>query len=155
MITKFEQYNESIKSLLVGPTKEETKDYWKNLGYEQSFETPEEFFLYMIDGIKIYKQTNCPDYIFWVKNNNIIFKHELKTKKLWVDYNSIWSVLMKLFGFDFVETQSFIKDQVEKHLNWKGLKTGTFTIPISVKLEEHLNWNNINKIKTIMNLNNN
>jgi len=68
MITKFEKYNESIKSLLVGPSKE---DIFKNLGYDQSFETSEEFFLNVIDGIKIKEQTKYPDSVFWEKNDKI------------------------------------------------------------------------------------
>ena len=41
MITKYNQFNESIKSLLVGPTKDEI---WKNLGFNRTFDTPKEFF---------------------------------------------------------------------------------------------------------------
>ena len=103
---------------MVGPTKEEMKDYWKKLGYDQYFETPEEFFLNVIDGMKIYKQNNY--YVFWRKNDKIIFRQELKTKCLYVDYYSIWSIFSKVFGLNYDEIQSFIKEQVEEHLNWKG-----------------------------------
>jgi len=116
MITKFEKFNESIKSLLVGPTKEEI---WKNLGYDKSFDTPEEFFLTVIDGIKIKEQTEHPNYIYWEKNGKVIFKQDLKDMDLWVD-QTIWSILEKVFGINYNKTQKFIKDQVEEHLNWKG-----------------------------------
>ena len=122
MILKFEQYNESIKSLLVGPSKEEI---WENLGYYQSFETPEEFFLYMIDGMKIKKQTKYPDSIFWEKNGKIIFEQDLKNNDLWVDYNSIWKILEKIFGFDNTEIDVFIEYWVEEYLDWKGLTPNT------------------------------
>ena len=124
MITKFEQYNESIKSLLVGPTKDEMKDYWKNLGYDQSFDTPEEFFLHVIDGMKIKKQTKYPYSIFWEKNKKILFEQDLKNKYLLVDYYPIWSIYENFFCLNGVDIQSFIKDQVEEHLNWKGFTPG-------------------------------
>jgi len=120
MITKFEKYNESIRSLLVGPSKEEMKDYWKKLGYDQSFNTTEEFFLNVIDGIKIKPQTKYLNSIFWEKNGKILFEQDLKTMYLWVEYDSIWAIFEKVFGLKYSEIQQFIKDQVEEHLNWKG-----------------------------------
>ena len=45
MITKYKIYNESVKSLLVGPTIE---DAWKSFGFD-SFDDPEKFFSYLID----------------------------------------------------------------------------------------------------------
>jgi len=114
MITKFEKYNESIRSLLVGPTKEEI---WKNLGYDRTFDTTEEFFLYVIDGMKMRKQNKY--LVFWEKNDKILFEQDLKYKIIWVDYHSIWSIFVNIFGFNYDQTQQFIKKQVEKHLNWK------------------------------------
>ena len=138
MIIKFEQYNENIKSLLVGPTKDEI---WRNLGYDKifsrTFETPEEFFLYMIDGIKIKEQTEYPDSVFWEKNGEILFEKKLKNKILYVKYYTIWSVFEKFFNFNYDETQRFIKEQVEEHLNWNG-----FT-PYILSTKYSFKWNNI------------
>jgi len=64
MITKYSKYNESIKSLLTCPSKEEV---WKSFGYDKSFNTPEEFFLNVIDGMKIKEQTEYPECVFWEK----------------------------------------------------------------------------------------
>ena len=117
MITKYNQFNESIKSLLVGPTKEEI---WKSFGYDQSFDTPEEFLLYVIDGISIKVQTKYTKSIFWVKNDKLLFEQDLKNKELFVDYESIWVVFEKIFNLEYKEIQSFISNIVEEHLNWKG-----------------------------------
>jgi len=119
MITKYSKFNESIKSLLIGPTKEEV---WENLGYDQSFETTEEFFLNVIDGMKIKDQSEYSDIVFWEKNGKIIFEQDLKNKYLYVNYYIIWSVFENIFGLNSVEIQSFIIDVVKKHLNWIGFK---------------------------------
>ena len=117
MITKFEKYNESIKSLLVGPSKEEV---WKSLGYDSSFGTPEEFLLWVIDGMKIKEKTKDTDYIIWEKNGKIIFAQDFDHMQLYVDDESIWCVLEKVFGLDYDEIKSIITDVVEEHLNWNG-----------------------------------
>jgi len=140
MITNYKKFNENIKSLLVGPTKDEMKDYWKDLGYDQSFETPEEFFLYIIDGIKIKEQTEYPNSILWEKNDEIIFDQNLKFKYLFVNSKLIWSVFRNVFGLNYDEIQSFIKNQVEEHLNWKGFTPHSGWLSNKGKVEEHLNW---------------
>jgi len=130
MITKFEKYNESIKSLLVGPTKEEV---WKNFGYEKGFETPEEFFLYIIDGIKIIKmnKNNKKDEIYFGKNNKIYFKYILNNNSmnvLWVSIN-IWNILEKIFNLKILVIKSLITDIIEEKLYLKNFipyETGSF-----------------------------
>jgi len=104
---------------LVGPTKKEMR---KNFGYEKGFDTPEEFFLNVIDGMKIKEQTKYPNSILWEKNGKIIFDQNLKFKYLFVESKLIWSVFQNVFGLNYDEIQSFIKNQVEEHLNWMGYK---------------------------------
>ena len=92
MITKYNKFNESIKFLLVGPSKEKMGDYWKSLSFDRTFDTPEEFFLYMIDGMKIKEQTKYPNVIFWMNHGKVIIEQNLKINVIMVDTNSIWSV---------------------------------------------------------------
>ena len=117
MITKYNKFNESIKNLLVGPTKEEV---WKSKGYDRTFDTPEEFFLNVIDGMEIKKQSAYPYSVIWEKDGVIIFEQKLYTKDLWVDYKSIWSVFEIFFGLKYNEIQIIIINIVREHLNWKG-----------------------------------
>ena len=80
MIIKFEQYNESIKDLMVGPTKEEV---WSDLmngklkGLIKSIpDSPEDFFNEMKEGcIKIYKDKYG---IYYGKNDKILFQEDSK-----------------------------------------------------------------------------
>ena len=117
MITKYNKFNESIKSLLVGPTKDEV---WENLGYDRTFDTPEEFLLYRIDGMKIKEQVKYPNIIFWEKDGKIIFEQDFGNMDLCVNDITIWSVLEKGFGLVYDEMQLLIEKFVEEHLNWKG-----------------------------------
>jgi len=123
MITKFDKYNESIKSLLIGPTKE---DVWDNLfkdklsGLITSIpDSPEDFFNKMKDGcIKMYESEYI---IYWGKNGIKLFIQDFKNGRLWVNYKYVWSVLEKFYGLNYTETQSLIKDLLLEDTNWKGL----------------------------------
>ena len=134
MIKNYKQFNESLLNKLQGPNEE---DVWKNLGYDKVFDTPEEFFLDVIKGIKVKEQTMYPDSVIWVKNGEIVFEQDLKNMELWVRYDTIWKVFSRIFGMEFNEIKSFIKGMVEEHLNWKGFTPAMF---VSSNRER---WNNI------------
>ena len=122
MIKNYQQFiKESLLDKLQGPTKEEV---WKYVGYEKTFDTPEEFFLEVIKDIKIRPQTKYPDSIFWEKDGEIIFQQDLKNMVLWVKYNTIWKIFDKVFCMEYSEIQELIKSMVEEHLNWKGFTPG-------------------------------
>ena len=118
MITKYNQFNESIKSLLVGPSSNEMTKYWKSLGFDRTFDTPEEFLSYMIDGMVIKIQT--PKYISWEKNGKIDFEQDLEHNILWINYKSIWMILEKVFDLESGEIRHLIKNVVGFYINWSG-----------------------------------
>ena len=123
MITKFEQYNEGIKHLLVGPTKEQA---WTELingklkGFIDSIpETREDFFNQMKDGCEIIE--NSEGCISFGKNGIELFREYTHNKILDVSYRYIWSVLDTMYDLNFEEVQSFIKEQLLEDNNWTGL----------------------------------
>ena len=62
MITRFNGFiNESLLDKMKGKSKE---DLWKSFDYDKSFNTPEEFFLDVIKGIKIKEHTKYPKSVF-------------------------------------------------------------------------------------------
>ena len=109
MIKKYKIFKESLLNKLEGPTMEEA---WKNHGYDRVFNTPEEFFLYVIDGMKIKEQTKYPESVLWEKNGKIIIEQNFKSNMIYVDYNSIWLVFRKIFGLRDTEIQIIIKNTV-------------------------------------------
>jgi hypothetical protein len=137
MIIKYKLFKESLLNKIEGPSKE---DVWKNLGYEKGFDTPEEFFLDVIDGIKVKKQTKYPNSVFWEKEGKIVFEQDLKNMDLWVSYNMIWVIFEKVFGMEYNEIESFIKGMVEEYLNWKGFTPPLRSHVLHLLVEEYLNW---------------
>jgi hypothetical protein len=55
---------------------------------------------------------NNSKYYYWMF---IDFKNGI----LWCNYLLIWSVLETKYNMNYTDIQSYIKDQVLKHLNWK------------------------------------
>ena len=110
MITKFEQYNEGIKHLLVGPTKEES---WENK-YKDKLEgfidylpeTPEEFFDKIKEGIYYYNKEKG----YWLKNGTILFSVDYDKNWLLVDTKYIWDTLDDVYGLDNDEIRTLIKN---------------------------------------------
>ena len=116
MITKYKQFNESIKSLLVGPSKEEMKDYWKSRGFDRTFDTPEEFLLYVMSDMKSIVDDEYLDSIFWLKNGNVLFEENLENKELYINYDFIWKILRGIFNVEFKDIKELIL-HVNKEIN--------------------------------------
>ena len=131
---------ESLLNKLEGPNEEEV---WKKFGYEKGFDTPEEFFLNVIDGIKVKEQSKYPESFFWEKNGRIIFEQDFKNNILYVDYKSIWVIFEKIYGLQYLEIKLFIKNMVEEYLNWNGLTSTCRLCSSAFKVEEYLNWNGL------------
>ena len=96
MITKFEKYNESIKSLLVGPTKEEICDQF-NLPY--SINTPEEFLEYIMNHVEEKQVPIFGSTIIGKYKGNIIYKKEFLKYKLSFTKNII-NIMISLFDIN-------------------------------------------------------
>ena len=134
MIKNYNQFNESLLDKLEGPTKDEL---FKLVGYKKGYDTPEEFFLDIIDGIKVKEQSKYPQSIFWEKKGRVIFEQDFKNNLIYVDYKSIWFIFEIIYELQYNETQLFIKKMVEKYLNWKGLT------PMWSRLLLKRRWKNI------------
>ena len=122
MIIKFEQYNESIKSLLVGPTNEEI---WIPLingdlkGLLNSIpNSPEDFFLKMKDDCELIDENE--KYYYYGKNNHILFAKNKKGYNLLVCYKYIWMYLRDIYGLNEEEIKLHIKKALIDDIKWKG-----------------------------------
>ena len=116
MITKFEKYNESISSLLVGPTKEEV---WSELmngklkGLIKSIpDSPEDFFNQIREGC--IKNGNL-----YTKNNIELFRQNLWKRYLDVSYEYIWEIIGNVYNLTYDEIQSLIKKILITDNKWK------------------------------------
>jgi hypothetical protein len=83
-------------------------------------QTPEELFLSMWEGctVKIDKE-KYPDSIFFFKGDQWMF--EIENSILWCRYDKVWGRLSDINGLDYKDTQSFIRNLMEKHFKMKGV----------------------------------
>ena len=148
MITKFEKYNESIKSLLVGPTKEEVLLDLKNkyskgnidfITFYKKCKNNEidcgltekeirnklgykEIFHsseeFFSSLVKNLKDKETKSSNIKVKNGKYLFEHTKKFNHLYVNYNEVWFILKYFFNMDRNEVKSFLNKMVKKYFGW-------------------------------------
>ena len=98
---------------------------------------PEELFLIdILNDITIFEQNINPDIIFWVKDGEILFKQNINSGVLSVNYYKVWSVLSSDYDIYFTDIRQFIKDMVEKYMKWYGTKPKYFHAQIPEKIEK-------------------
>ena len=73
---------------------------------------------------------NITFYFQYEKDGEIIFQQDLKNMVLWVKHNTIWKIFEEFYGLQYSETQLFIKNMVEEHLNWKGFTPLWVDLPV-------------------------
>jgi len=111
---KIFKFNESIKSLLVGPSEEEV---WKSFGYDRIF-TPEEYFIYLTDGIEIISPNGL--YYEWKKENKIVFEQYLNPEKLiFIKYSNNFKIYELIFNMSFGEFCKFMIKMFNKYFKDK------------------------------------
>src|SRR3989304_3626022 len=101
----------------------------------------EDFFLSFIEGCELKISDKHPHYIFYVKNDLLLFQQETENRYFYVRFDLIWSVFEDKYKFSYSKTQSFIKDVLETHIR---LDEYTPIIPIA---------NAAQTLETLINLN--
>lgn len=64
-----------------------------------------------------------PDYIFFMKDGEVVFDYNKKNGDVYISYDKIWSFLKKFFGLEYEEIQDIIKEWVEEHYNLRVTTT--------------------------------
>ena len=99
----------------------------------------ERFFLETIDGIEPFKSDKYPQSIFLKKNGVVLLEQDYENGWLRVNYELIWSVFEDKYGYNYNDTQSFIKDAVERHTNLESLTPVSAIHCNSNRVERHTN----------------
>ena len=73
-----------------------------------------------------YETDEYPDFIFFMKDGEIIFDYNKKNGWIYVSYDKIWSLLESFFGLEFEETQALTKEWLEEHYKLDIIITKTF-----------------------------
>ena len=78
-----------------------------------------------------------PDYIYFMKDGEVVFDYNKKNGYVGVSYDKIWSFLENFFGLEYEEIQDLTKEWVEEH----------YKLRVTTTMEEfvwfNLRWRNI------------
>jgi hypothetical protein len=87
--------------------------------------------------LNIIKSERYPDYIFFIKDNKVIFDYNKIYKIVHLNYNEIWFMLEKFFNLDYDQVRDIPRKWLEEYYNLdiKSIRGVT---------ENHTNiWNNV------------
>jgi len=77
-----------------------------------------------------------PDYIFYKKDDEVIFDYNKKNGDVYIDYDRIWSFFKLVFDMNNQQIQDLTKVWVEEHYNLRVRTTTTST------LQQEAGWRN-------------
>ena len=130
MIKKYKQFNESIKSLLKGPTKEEV---WGSFGFRKTFDTPEEFLTELFSDLET---TTDGEFINYNKKNKLIFEIEKNTFfSTNGEYYALrlnhryWDILTNIFYLGYKDKLTVIKKVVKQIFNIEPKNIESIYVP--------------------------
>ena len=64
-----------------------------------------------------YETEEHPGYIFYKKGNDVIFDYSIRSGRVFVNYDEIWSFLESFFGMDDYQLTVLLKNWVEEYYN--------------------------------------
>ena len=71
-----------------------------------------------------FKTKKYPDYIFFMKDGEVVFDYNIENGNVFISYDKIWSILENFFGFKYKEMQDLTKEWVEEHYKLGVTATG-------------------------------
>ena len=100
---------------------------------------PEERFLInMLLNLKEYVSDRYPDFIFYKKDNEILFHYNLKSHVFFCDYNKIWSIFETKYHLNDNKIKELIKGIVEEYLKFKNVTPNMVLTSADAEVEKHL-----------------
>ena len=78
-----------------------------------------------------------PDYIFFMKDGEVVFDYNKKNGLVVVSYDKIWSFLKSFFDLEHKEIQVLTKEWVEEHYKLGVTTTWYGTFYRNALVEEH------------------
>lgn len=79
-----------------------------------------DFLISKLDGCELFTHFDYHDYIFYVKNGEILLEQHTKNKYFNIKYSSIWQVFENKYNLKYSEIQLFTKITLKRGLNLKG-----------------------------------
>ena len=76
-------------------------------------------------GLTIYETDKWEDYIFFMKNDKVIFEYNKENGNVYISYDRIWSFLESFFGLEYKEIQDLTKEWVDEQFKSEVTTTQT------------------------------
>jgi len=92
---------------------------------------------YEFNNLEQFEMEKYPDYIFFMKDGEVIFYYNKKNGYVGVSYDKIWSFLESFFGLEYKEIQDITKEWVEEHYKLRVTTTYRFNVSSNTQVEEH------------------
>ncbi len=92
---------------------------------------------YEFNNLEQFETEEYPDYIFFMKDGEVIFYYNKKNGYVGVSYDKIWSFLESFFGLEYKEIQDITKEWVEEHYKLRVTTTKWRNLLLCHKVEEH------------------
>jgi hypothetical protein len=73
--------------------------------------------------LKPYETDQYPDYIFFMKDKQVIFEYNKENGRVYISYDDIWSFLERIFSMEYKQIQEVTKLWVEEHYNLRVTTT--------------------------------
>ena len=73
-----------------------------------------------------YETDRWPEYIFFMKDGELIFDYNKESGVVYISYDKIWSFLKSFFGLEYEEIQDLTKEWVEEHYKLEVTTTYVF-----------------------------
>ena len=78
-----------------------------------------------------------PDYIFFMKDGEVVFDYNKENGLVYISYDKIWSFLESFFGLEYEKIRHLIKEWVEGHYNLRVTTTRTRGPALNTLVEGH------------------
>jgi hypothetical protein len=82
---------------------------------EQLYKTAIKWLNKNYGNLGVYETEKRPDYIFYIKNGEVILDYNKKNGVVYVSHNHIWSFLENFFSMEIQQIQEVTKLWVEEH----------------------------------------
>ena len=82
-----------------------------------------EFFMNKMNGCELFKHKKYLDYIFYIKNKEILIQQDLKNNVFYIKYDDFWSVFSRKFNLDYCGARTFTKNILKDFFKLQSFTT--------------------------------
>ena len=89
--------------------------------------SPESELIHMFESCEVkIDKIKYPDSVFYFKNDEFFFEHDLKSGYFYCSYSKVWSFFETKFGLNYDQISDLIKSTVEGHFKLGSITPSRF-----------------------------